>query len=357
MSGTEGAAAFVGGDEFTPEEQAAMDSYRSGNDFQSGETISGNDVQDGKTGQEMISHDGKNDGKSAGNDFRDTGNVSRDGDDGDEVDGEISLDANGNARDLRTGKFVPKSAMLRYKDEAKSAKHEAQALRDNLIQTRERLAILTEATSSEQMAHATQEEQPPDPETDIFGYAKWQAKQIEELKRQVVSQETATKEQFTAYRMQEAFKSDVSRFRSSEPNFDAAYQHLVQNRDAELQALGMSDERARREHLEREAASIVSDALRAGQSPAQRLFALAKARGFSPKQDDPAKTAQAQLDRIRNGQNAAQSLRGAGGGGAVGEQLTVQKLVSMSDDEYASVRSSYISKHGKAGWFKLTGMS
>lgn len=339
--------AMESSDAFTPDEQAAFDAYRSG------QPVPETGSQQQETVPETVSRVPDEETIS-----KDVAETVSDGDDADDEDGiEIVKDANGNARDAKTGKFVPKSAMLRYKDEAKTAKQEAQQLRDNLIAARERLAILTEA-SQPQQATEPQEEAPPDPEQDIFGYAKWAQKQIIELQKQITTAQTKTQEEFQAYRMKDAFKADISAYRAQKPDFDMAYQHLVNNRDAELQALGFDNQQERQQMLEREAASIVSDAISKGHSPADRLYRLAVARGYQmqAQQTDAQAKAQADLDRIKAGQAAAQSLRGAGSGGAVGEQLTVQKLANMSDEQYATTRSNYIAKNGKAAWVNLTGL-
>ena len=105
--------------------------------------------------------------------------------------------------------------------------------------------------------------------------------------------------------------------------------------------------------------SLVRSAIKSGARPAERLYNIATARGFAPKtaSDTAAQNSAAEIARIKTGQAASQSLRGAGTGSGVGEGLTVAKLASMSDGEFDAARSQYIAKHGKVAWTNLTGVA
>ena len=327
-------APVSGGDDFTPEERAYFDSKGENTDGLSSDPASATVP------------------KTATADAAPMPN----GDD-ESVDGEVALDVNGNVRDLKSGKFVPKSAFLRVKEEAKQTKADVQKLRDDYIATRERLAIMTEATAPAPQTQQ-QEEREPDPETDLFAWVAWSRRQMTLLKDQLTKTSTETREQFESRSMQEAFKSDVHRFQQNTPGFTQGYSYLVNQRHVELNALGVRDQAKREAIIAEEARDLVTNAIRNRESPAALLYQLATARGYQPKaaNDDAAAKAAQEIDRIKQGQQASNSLRSAGSGSGVGEQLSVQKLADMSDNEYTATRASYISRHGKAAWTKVTGM-
>lgn len=321
------------GDDFTPEEQAAFDSYKVGVPAEPAPVQSHEPAP-----QQSAPSEPANDEEA--------------------VDGEVALDVNGNARDLKSGKFVPKSAFLRIKEEAKTLKAESQQLRDTVVQARERLAILTEATAPQPQAQQLTEDKEPDPETDLFAWVSWSRRQMATLKEQLAKTSTETREQFEARALKETFQHDVQTFMQQTPTFKDGYAYLVNQRHTELAALGVSDQAKRDQIIAEEARDLVQSAIKNRQSPAALIYQLATARGFTPKtaNDDAAAKVAQEIERIKQGQQAAQSLRGAGSGAGVGEQLTMARLAAMSDEDYATTRSSYISKHGKAEWSRITGM-
>lgn len=321
------------GDDFTPEEQAAFDGYKGGAPEPAPVQASEPAPQ-----QEAAPSEPASDEES--------------------VDGEVALDVNGNVRDLKSGKFVPKSAFLRVKEEAKTLKAESQQLRDTVVQTRERLAIMAEANAPQQQTQQAQEDKEPDPETDLFAWVNWSRRQMATLKEQLTKTSTETREQFESRALKETFQNDVQAFSSQTPTFKDGYAYLVNQRHTELSALGVADQAKRDQIIAEEARDLVQSAIKNKQSPAALIYQLATARGFAPKaaNDDAAAKAAQEIDRIKQGQQASQSLRGAGTGAGVGEQLTVARLAAMSDDQFASTRTAFISKNGRAEWSRITGL-
>ncbi len=273
----------------------------------------------------------------------------------DEEPGEITIDAHGNAKDTKTGRFVPKSAYLRVKEEAKATGSELQKAREQLIAIKERAAILEEVIKPVDPQKPAEPAKPVDPKEDIFGAFEAAMSKIAELEKTIQTTTTQTQAQLTAQRMQEAFKVDAATFARSQPAFVDAYNFLTGQRHAELEALGIDDKAARDQQIAKEANHLVTEALKGGKSGAERLYKLAVARGFQPKApnaEDPTKKALEEIARIQKGQEASQTLRGSGSGGAP-EALTQARLASMSDSEYATTRSDYIAKNGKAAWDRL----
>lgn len=275
--------------------------------------------------------------------------------DGGDDDGEIEVEADATGRDPKTGRFVPKSAFLRVKGEAKQLKEQAATYRDNLIAARERLAILTEAA---QPAQAQKDAQPDiadepdiDPEVDIFGYAKQQAARAKRMSEQLKAMQNQNVEQ----QRRQAFQHSVSRYMQEAPDWKDAFSHLVAQRHAEMEMLGVADKAARDAQLREEAQGLINGALEKGQDPAKLLYEIAKRRGYQSKATqaaDPLRKAQEELDRLESGKAASASLRGAGTSG-VGEQLTLAQLANMGEDQYFATRDAYIAKNGVQAWERL----
>lgn len=277
-------------------------------------------------------------------------------DDGDD-DFDLDEAEDGPARDPKTGKWVARSAYLRVKETAKQTKAEAQAYRDNLIMAKERLAILTEAQAPAQKVDAKDADLADapdiDPETDIFGALKQAHARLAKMQQRMQHNEKQTHED----RTQQAFTADLNRYRQQQPAFPEAFTYLVQQRHAELEALGVEDKAERDAMLKDEAREVVQAALKAGKSPAERLFKLATARGFQAKaRAAPNSLAEAakQIEQLDNGRRASVSLRGAGEGGA-SEGFNLNAYLNSSEGEGIQMRENYIAKHGQAAWKKMIG--
>ena len=116
-------------------------------------------------------------------------------------------------------------------------------------------------------------------------------------------------------RVSSAYQSDARRFAQQAPDFPAAYQHLLSQRVAELQAQGYQ-EAAIADQLRREEFGIASAALQAGRSPAEQVYALAKARGYVPATQRPADAAPAAAPDPALQEARSKAAKGISDGGA-----------------------------------------
>ena len=133
-----------------------------------------------------------------------------------------------------------------------------------------------EALAQQQAAQRPQPqpEGPPDPNEDPIGALRYERQQREHLQRYL---QTQALEQ----RVARDYVADAQRFAAQTPDFGQAYNHLFTGRVAELRAQGWSDDSIRQQ-VQREEFTIALGALRAGHSPAQQAYELAKARGYVP---------------------------------------------------------------------------
>lgn len=256
--------------------------------------------------------------------------------------------------DENKGKFVRHGAFHQERELRKAAQRERDEFRVNLARLEERLRMVTEGGAAQPAAAAaaapTQPETPPDPNEDIFGYAKYLEKQIQDIRAgqtqlteaQKADQERATEatqrnEVLTSYR------GDVQRVMAAQPEFAQAYEHLFSSRITELKLLGVPEAQAV-QAVRQEEFEIAQHAIQAGQSPAERLMQIAKIRGFAPKAAEPAaaaapaETATEKAARIAKGQAASLSLSSAGG--APAGEITLEMLASMSEADFAKMEKA-----------------
>ena len=271
--------------------------------------------------------------------------------DGELNPGEVYLDENGKARSVLTGKFVPHGAFHRERERRKATEAELMSARERMARADERLAVLNDilsASESPTQEKKPEEAPPPDPETDIFGYVKWQAQKIQELEESRKAETTQREQARLASEVQNYYRNDAMAFMKEQPDFADAYNHVAQSFASELRAKGLNDEQIQQQLMSEEAQIAYQCRIR-GTSPSQVIYEMAKARGWQSKggngnapQAAPSDTAQKKIANIQQAQRASVSLSGAGSSG--GEGLTIEALANMSDDEFAAV-SSRLGKH------------
>lgn len=251
-----------------------------------------------------------------------------------------------------------RQAEERAENEAK----ERAAMLDRLSRTDERLKIISEAmaTPPEAQQQQQQDDPAPDPAKDIFAYAEWQGRQLQKLTERIDSLQSGAQAATADTEIATAYQRDAARFASTPEGvgFADAYVYLIKQRDAELQLAGVDDPKARERQIVSEEKGLVASAIKRGQSPAQMIFSLAKGRGFVPKAAPapapapangkdpkaldapqaapapaPAPSVTAEIEAIRKGQEAAQSLSNVGGG-APPRELTSQVLADMPEEEF-----------------------
>lgn len=256
-------------------------------------------------------------------------------------------------------------------ERAEAAAKERQELLERTARADERLKIISEAmaTPPAQEQQQIDEDPMPDPEKDIFGYAQWQGRQIVRLNDRLNGIETRTVETVEETQLATTYQQDAARFASTPEGagFADAYVYLIQQRDRELQLAGMSDPKQRERQIVSEEKGLVKGAIAQGRSPAQLIYEMAAGRGFAPRAaaapaaapaapSTPAKdpraldvaappraaapaatpaapSVSAEIEAIKRGQQAAQSLSNVGGG-APPQELTSKVLADMNEEEF-----------------------
>ena len=182
-----------------------------------------------------------------------------------------------------------------------------------------------------------QEPQIPAFEQDPATHLKTRLDQAEEQ----IKADLAEKQRHTQLQqIMGAYAVAARDFSTSTPDFQEAYQHLLTGRSAELQAIGLSGPELAHA-LQTDELAIVTRALRDGANPAERLYMVAKARGWAPKPKEappapPAPPAPSLVQEIAKGQQVATNPIAGAFSNPIAE-LTPATLAAMSDDEFAEL--------------------
>lgn len=310
---------------------------------------------------------------------------------------EISLDdlTVDNAGVMRDGKgrFVPHAALHKARERAKSERTRA----DDLVRQNsdlmakytllaQRVDTLVAPQPAAQPAPAAPAPEPedvaPDPEVDIFGYVKWQGRQMAKLQEQLTTKSKAAeeevgrvREEVTQQNMLTHYRTDAQAFNAQKPEFKDAYRHLIDARHAELALMGYGDPAVRAAHIHREERELVEQAYKQGKRPAEFIYNIAVTRGFrapvAPPPPPPVVTAAPMLNlgaaptppnATPAGLNHAQQLANqaaalaasatlSGSGGPGGDALTAEAIANMSEAEFEATHK----RLGKAGMRSFMG--
>lgn len=261
----------------------------------------------------------------------------------DDEDAEITIEigADGKPRDLKTGRFVPHGALHKERERRKAIESELLTYREKMARADERLQVLNQIIGAQEgdPSQAQHEEQPIDPETDIFGAFKQAMDKINSLQQKLTERDQREQSTAAEQNLVTVYQQDAVRFLQEKPDFKDAYFHLVEARHKELEALGVGDKGQRNALIAQEEKGLVAQALKAQKSPAQVIYALAQARGFSgssaassPNPAPSPNPAAQKLENIKQGQQKTVSLSNAGG--SPGEGMSIEALVNMSDEDF-----------------------
>jgi hypothetical protein len=203
-----------------------------------------------------------------------------------------------------------------------------------------------------------QPQTPPNPAPDAQQQAADDPNGVEHLRARLAALEGHTQQsqqreqlaQADDYEMRvlsQQATADEESFRKTQPDYDAAINHLVGARLREYALYGV-DPVSAQQLVRGEAADIVRTAISQGKSPAEMSYQIAFERGYRPaqgqqsaqqqQQQAPANSAQAILDAVAKGR-AANKAPGQGGGGSPSE-LSATTIAAMSDDEFAALYAS-----------------
>lgn len=242
------------------------------------------------------------------------------------------------------GKFVPHGALHAEREEHKKTRAEMQELRDFKIRMEERWRLAEELAAKEE----PKQEQPPNPDEDIFAYARWQAQKTAELEQKLAERAQAEQQQQLQQRQEQAvwshWNASVQSFAAENKDFGNAAKWLSEFRDKQLQTLSAADPQfadvgTRTRQIEQELRSIVINAAQRGQNPAATIYQIAQGYGYKPSNVELPE----QLQRVQKAQDASRSISQASGRSGA-DEVTPEMIANMSDTEF----TAWYAKSGNA---------
>jgi hypothetical protein len=180
------------------------------------------------------------------------------------------------------------------------------------------------------------QEPPPDFEDSPLDAIKHQIdgiqQQFEKQNENLTLQQQQQQAQEYQKQLVNHYQNDAARFQESHPDFMDAYQYMYNSRVNELQAYGYPEEQIAN-IMQQEELSLVYQATQNEMSPAQVVYAAAKARGYTQKQQEQSKTQdEVKFDMASKGQEASRSLSNSGG--KTEKEISLEALAEMDDDEF-----------------------
>lgn len=191
------------------------------------------------------------------------------------------------------GRTVPLATLLSERERRQAAERTISEKDQTLARLDERIKLINEALGGPAQpggAPVPAEDPEPDPQTDIFAYVAWQGRQLKRAHEQITELGTTFSDQQAETTLKTNYINDINRYvRTPEgSHFAAAYQHLVNARGNQLQAIGHTDPAKINEMIAREERNLVKQAIENNKSPAQVLYAVAQSFGFIAPAASPA---------------------------------------------------------------------
>jgi hypothetical protein len=220
-------------------------------------------------------------------------------------------------------KMVSLSALHEERGRHKATETEKRALENQIAELRGKFSII-------EQLNAPPERPAPSVEEDIFSVVKNQAETLAQMQQRIQADDTMRRAAGERNQVVTAYRMDAANFEAKNPDFKAAYNHLLNSRAAELQAMGYDDPMQLHQALTNDEMSIAQMALGNRKSAAEIIYNLAQQRGY--KKPAGGKGAD-KIDAINRGQQANKSLSNTGGSSGDGD-MTGEMLLKMPMDEF-----------------------
>ena len=252
---------------------------------------------------------------------------------------------------------VPHEKFHAEREEHKKTKAALEAANAQLRHIADMRAALVEAQRAEapEMDH--------DPQSDPSG-VHYLANELDRLKaretNRTVAQADAQLEQMESKLLLGQLLHSEAEIKTAMPDYDAAAQHLAAGRAQELLTWGYSPQEVQTA-LAAEVLEITRNAIASNRSPAELAYAIARSRGYVPRNMSAEQTGQggrpvlspataispqttAMLDAIARGQKQGHSIGAVPGGGG-NAHMTMADLAGLTDAEFQRI---YATPQGRA---------
>ena len=167
-----------------------------------------------------------------------------------------------------------------------------------------------------------------DPAGHLKAQTEAQTKAITEIQATQRAQAEAQEKQKQFGDFMGHYSTAAAAFSESNPDFGAAYKHLAEQRTAIYKASGL-DPKQIESSIQRDEIEVVQNAMQTGRDPAEAIYEVAKAHGYT-NEPKPEKTeGEERIETIAEGQKASTTLAGTGKTTA---PISLEQLADMDSD-------------------------
>lgn len=227
-------------------------------------------------------------------------------------------------------RMVPLPAL--HEERQKRRELQQQLMREQ--QAREEMGRRFEERMAALQQAMTPRQEIPDPTTDPIGHLTHTVKEAERAAKASQQEVQALRQAEQQEQQLRVIASRVQQteaaFAAQNPDYFEAINFFRQSRARELEAYGMDPESANQQAGREMTEGALMHAAR-GMDPAAMTYQFAKARGYQPKNATNANPA----DKMAMQQKGVAAAKSLGSGGAAKGKLSVEALLSMSDQEFA----------------------
>ena len=251
-------------------------------------------------------------------------------------------DAEQDAEQPKQTKTVPLAALHEERAKAKEMRQKLQQLEEQTRVGNERLrqlAAFVQQRSAQAQPQIPEFEQ--DPATNLHARLQQTEARQQELAQIAISQQQEAARQAAINDLKREVARQEAEYAAKAPDYHQALEHLKTAEINALVAIGY-DENTAVEVITQNFGSMAWQLRQQGESIPEKVYALARARGYNPQQV----TSQQKMQTVQRGVSAAKSL---GNGGKVSTNLSLESLANLPSEEFAQLVSD------DKAWRKLMG--
>lgn len=231
------------------------------------------------------------------------------------------------AKEPQAPRLVPLEALQEERRERQALARQVQEREQQFNKLQSRLDTLQEVLQPKAP--------PPNYDEDPIGAINHKLDETTKVYQDLQKAEQNRQAEASAIRQMEAIREYGKRhgdeYAAKQPDFWDAYTAVREAKANELRAMGYADEDQIRVWVNDYEIQMLQKAAQEKANPAERLYTMAKALGYTPKQ---IASAEKKLESVAAGQSVSKSLSSAGGS-APAAKMTLAALDKMSDEEFA----------------------
>lgn len=226
-------------------------------------------------------------------------------------------------------KTVPLAALHEERAKAKEMRQRLQQLEEQTRIGNERLQMLAAAIQQKNNPQPEIPDFDKDPATHLYERLERTEANQRHIAQYALSQQQEAARQAAIHDLMQEVSRQEAEYAEKTPDYRDALEHLKSSEISALMAIG-HDQQSATQIIHNQFGSIAWELRQRGESIPEKVYALAKARGYNPQQV----TNQQKMQTLQKGVSAAKSL---GTGGKVSSNLSLESLASLPAADFAEL--------------------